>query len=75
MLPASRSGKGHRVNLTPREREVLRHISDGMTTAEISAHLGISLWTVKDHVKSIRAKLQVGSMRELAALARDVGSE
>ena len=62
-------------NLTPREREMLRNIADGMTASEISAHLGISLWTVKDHVKTLRAKLQAGSMRDLAELARDVGSE
>ncbi|MEV4248914.1 response regulator transcription factor [Streptosporangium canum] len=45
--------------LTDREREVLRHIAQGETNAEIAGRLFLSEGTVKTHVGRILAKLQL----------------
>ena len=41
--------------LTAREREVLRHASGLLSTAEIASELDISIHTVKTHLKNITA--------------------
>jgi len=50
--------------LTPRQREVLRLQAYGLTYQEISEHLGLSIWTVKNHhkqaVRSLRVALKGG---------------
>lgn len=51
--------------LTPREYEIAGLIADGLDSEGISDELGIGLWTVKKHVKMIRAKLGVRTMREI----------
>jgi DNA-binding CsgD family transcriptional regulator len=53
--------------LTPREQDVLRFLARGMNTAEITRQLGISAHTVRDHVKSLFAKVGVRSRTELLA--------
>ncbi|MFD1935339.1 response regulator [Nonomuraea mangrovi] len=45
--------------LTDREREVLQHIAQGETNAEIAGRLFLSEGTVKTHVGRILAKLQL----------------
>lgn len=47
--------------LTVRERDVLRHLVDGLTDREIAEHLRISRRTVSKHVEGILAKLGVRS--------------
>ena len=54
-------------DLTPREREVARLLIRGATNDEIAQALWISRYTVKDHVKSVYAKLRVTSRAELSA--------
>ena len=45
--------------LTPRQREVLRLQAFGMSYEEISNHLGLSVWTVKNHHKQAVRSLQL----------------
>lgn len=53
--------------LTPREQEITRQIAAGAGTGEIAAELFLSPHTVRDHVKSILAKVGVSSRGELVA--------
>jgi DNA-binding NarL/FixJ family response regulator len=50
--------------LTPRECQVLDHLSRGHVDKEIASALGISAWTVHGHVKNIFEKLGVHSRTE-----------
>jgi DNA-binding CsgD family transcriptional regulator len=53
--------------LSPRERDVVRAIARGMTSAEIAAELFLSTHTVRDYVKSVFEKVGVSSRGELVA--------
>jgi DNA-binding NarL/FixJ family response regulator len=55
--------------LTPREREVLRHIARGYMYKEIGQRLGISVKTVEAHVSAVLRKLQLSSRHELSRWA------
>jgi two-component system, NarL family, response regulator YdfI len=55
--------------LTQREQEVLEAVARGERSKEIAAHLGISERTVKTHLSSIYAKLEVDSRAAAAAKA------
>ena len=55
--------------LTPRERETLHLLTEGLGTFEIAASLGISTGTVQVHVKNILAKLGLHSKVEAVRLA------
>jgi two-component system, NarL family, response regulator LiaR len=58
-------------DLTPRELEVLQGIVDGQTNREIALHLGISATTVRSHVSTILAKLNVTNRTQAAMIARE----
>lgn len=55
--------------LTEREEEVLMLVARGRTNAEIAAELFIGLSTVKSHVASLMAKLEVRNRVEIAIWA------
>jgi DNA-binding NarL/FixJ family response regulator len=57
--------------LTPREREVLRHIARGFTYKEIGVRLNLSVKTVETHVSSVLRKLQLSTRYELTRWAMD----
>ena len=64
------SGRPDRFSsLTPREFEILRHLSEGQSNKEIARDLGITDGTVKLHVRSILRKLEVRSRVEAAVIA------
>jgi DNA-binding CsgD family transcriptional regulator len=61
--------------LTPREREVLDLVSEGLTNAEVAQRLFISEKTVGHHVSAVLAKLGVDSRRAAARLAATGAAE
>lgn len=50
--------------LTPREKEILRFVKDGLLSKEIADRLGISVNTVNRHRQNILQKLSVGNSHE-----------
>jgi LuxR family maltose regulon positive regulatory protein len=58
--------------LTEREREVLRHVSEMLNTAEVASEMYISVNTVKTHLKSIYRKLAATHRREAVRRARQL---
>lgn len=59
--------------LTPREREILALLAEGLSNRGIGDNLGISEGTVKVHVKAILRKLNVTSRVAAAVLAVEHG--
>jgi DNA-binding NarL/FixJ family response regulator len=66
---------GRKETLSPREREVLALVGQGLTNQEIAECLFIETGTVKNHVHNILEKLQVGSREEAAVCIPFVGIE
>lgn len=61
-----------RDSLSPREREVLQFMADGVATRQIAHRMGISYSTVRTHVRSISAKLGAKSMVNAVVTAREL---
>ena len=59
--------------LTERERGILLEISKDKSNQEIADTLGLTLKTVRNHVSSVLAKLQVTDRREAMSRARAAG--
>lgn len=57
------------LELTPRESQVLGHLSDGLSNKEIAAKMGISDHTVKFHVNAILQKLGASTRTEAVVSA------
>lgn len=68
MLPAQ-SGKG----LSPREREVLQLMAEGDTAEVIGTHLGISIDTVRTHVRNAIHNLDARNRVHAIAVALEHG--
>ena len=60
--------------LTDRQLEVLQLLAEGLTNAEIADRLVVSVRTVDHHVAAILSRLNVGSRREAARAAADLGA-
>jgi DNA-binding NarL/FixJ family response regulator len=56
--------------LTPREREVLGYLAEGIDRREIAARMRLSAATVRSHVQNLLGKLGVHSTLEAVAVAR-----
>lgn len=55
--------------LSPREREVLQAVAEGLGDKEIAGRLQIGVETVRTHIVTIRRKLRVNSRLQAAVLA------
>jgi DNA-binding NarL/FixJ family response regulator len=55
------------VNLSPREKEIVRLVAKGHCNRSIAAVLDISRWTVGTHLRRIFAKLGVSCRAEMVA--------
>ncbi|MAM21089.1 MAG: two-component system response regulator NarL [Acidiferrobacteraceae bacterium] len=60
-------------SLTPRELEILKHLSEGQSNKVIAQRLEITDGTVKLHVKAVLRKLGVRSRVEAAVMAVENG--
>lgn len=61
------------VNLSKREVEILHWVSRGKTNWEIGMILGISGFTVKNHIANIHSKLQVVNRAQAVEAAIEIG--
>ena len=59
--------------LTPREREVFAGVVAGRLNKQIASDIGSAERTVKAHRAQVLAKMEVGSVAELARLATELG--
>jgi DNA-binding CsgD family transcriptional regulator len=59
--------------LSPREREILSLVAEGLGNKIVAARLGISEHTVKTHVTSIFEKLGAESRAEAVAIGARTG--
>jgi DNA-binding NarL/FixJ family response regulator len=57
------------VKMTPRERQVVNLIAEGLSNKEIAARLHIAVHTVKSHVRNVMEKLTLHSRLQIAAYA------
>jgi two-component system NarL family response regulator len=73
-LPAPRADEGEtKVDLTPREVDIMRMLARGASNREIAQRLVISENTVKNHVQNVLAKLHLHSRRDVQDYARSHG--
>ncbi len=57
------------MNLTTKEKEVLKNLTDGQSYKMVADKMGISYFTVNSHIKKIYEKLQVHSIGEAISFA------
>jgi LuxR family transcriptional regulator, maltose regulon positive regulatory protein len=69
LLTSTRGGGPPLGTLTPREREVLRLLADGLTNRQIAERLVVSEHTVHRHVTNLLRKLELPSRTAAAAYA------
>jgi len=60
-------------SLSPREREILTLITEGLGNAQIAEQLGISEKTVRNHISNVYDKLGVWTRAQAMVFARDHG--
>jgi DNA-binding NarL/FixJ family response regulator len=57
------------VRMTPREREVINLIAEGLSNKEIAERLRIATYTVRSHVRNVMEKLMLHTRLQIAAYA------
>lgn len=72
-LPGARAEAAAFPNLTPRERDIVEWIARGSDNAQVAAQLSLNEKTVRNHITSIFAKLEVENRSQAIVLARDAG--
>jgi DNA-binding NarL/FixJ family response regulator len=60
-------------SLSPREREILVLVTEGLANAEIASRLGLRDKTVRNHVSNLFDKLGVWTRAQAIVFARDRG--
>jgi ATP/maltotriose-dependent transcriptional regulator MalT len=65
--------QNQRERLSEREREVLKMVACGYTSAEIGTRLAISGQTVNTHIRNIYHKLQVRTRAQAVSCATERG--
>lgn len=73
LLVRMRPPECNRIQLSPREREIVRMVAKGHPNKVIADVLNISSWTVCTHLRRIFAKLGVGSRAAMVAQLLDLG--
>ncbi len=76
--PAQRSHEAsspgaHIEELSPRERDVLRHIAQGYTNKEIAAQLDVSVKSIETYKARAAAKLKLHTRAEIVRYAATQG--
>lgn len=69
LAPAGASATPPLSALSPREREVLRLVADGVRTAEIARRLGITEATIEVHRRNVMHKLELRTVAQLTKYA------
>ena len=62
------------VRMTPREREVIDLIAEGLSNKEIAERLRIATYTVRSHVRNVMEKLMLHTRLQIAAYAHRDGT-
>jgi DNA-binding NarL/FixJ family response regulator len=71
--PSASRAEASGSSLSPREREVLQLIAEGLSLKEIAARLTLSIKTVETHRKKIMNKLQLHNVADLTKYAIQQG--
>lgn len=68
-LAATRAGEASLRMLTPRQRQVLQLIAEGLPTREMAARLNLSIKTVETHRAALMERLQIHDVAGLVRFA------
>jgi DNA-binding NarL/FixJ family response regulator len=69
LVPAFLAARDQAELLTPREREILQLLADGLANTDVADRLFISQETVKSHVRHILTKLEADTRTHAVAIA------
>jgi len=77
-LPSRKRGpyagaREHPRGLSAREQQVLAHLAQGLSNADIALQLGVAQRTVEHHVSAVLSKLSVDDRLDAVAVARKEG--
>ncbi|MET9498302.1 helix-turn-helix transcriptional regulator [Streptomyces sp. NPDC006552] len=61
--------------ITPREKQVLSLLAEGLTYGSIARRLGISPHTVDTHLRRLREKTGAANRMQLAVLSHTLGND
>lgn len=68
----ARESSGLAPHITPRELEILGHLSRGLTVRQVASRLGLSIRTVETHVAKLYRKLGASNRVQAIAKATDL---